>query len=365
MRPFYKSVSMATARARWLPSAESVFGMAVTSLLSVVLLSSCSTNGTQAKLQSQQSQAPLLWPPPPDEPRIAYVQSIHGPADVGIRRSAIARFTRWVVGSDKAREEFAKPFGIALDENDNLCVADTGANAILYWDAIRKKWHRFEKVGKNFYFASPVAVAKRNGIFYVADSGLGRIVAFDEDAKLRFHITNNLERPSGLTVSGEKLFVADSQRHCIVIYDLSGNYISEFGRRGSARAEFNFPTHISSDSEGNLLVTDSMNSRVQLLDQNGNFKSQIGSAGDSPGEFSRPKGVATDGFGHIYIVDALFDNMQIFNRDGRLLLNFAQAGSAPGQFWLPNGVAISRSNEVFVADSYNRRVQRFRYVGKP
>ena len=30
---------------------------------------------------------PLVWPPPPDAPRVAYVQSIVGPADIGVKRS--------------------------------------------------------------------------------------------------------------------------------------------------------------------------------------------------------------------------------------------------------------------------------------
>jgi sugar lactone lactonase YvrE len=331
----------------------------------LAMLAGCSTGSSPKKAQFEQPGVPIVWPAPPDEPRIAFVQDIRHPGDVGIKRSALTRFARWVIGSDEAKEQFAKPFGIALDENGNLCVTDTGVNAVSYWDRTRRKWYRWDKLGKNFYFSSPVSVAKQNGIFYVADSGLGSIVAFDEEGKLRFQITQKLERPTGLTISGDTLYVVDSQRHNVVKYDLQGQFLGAFGGRGVGGGQFNFPTHIAADGNGNLFVTDSMNSRVQVLDRDGNFKSQIGSIGDSPGEFSRPKGVATDSHGHVYVLDALFDSMQVFDRDGRLLLNFAQAGSAPGQFWMPNGVAISRNNEIFVADSYNRRVQQFKYIGKP
>jgi hypothetical protein len=338
------------------------FRMALFGLALVALLAFTGCAGSQRAPSAAEPAAPLVWPAPPEQARIAYVQSVHRPADVGVKSSAFVRFGRWLTGSEKGNEPLIKPFGIALDENDNLCLTDTGANAVCFYDRAKKKWQRWDKIGR-LRFISPVAIARRNGLFYVADSGLGAVLAFKEDGKLLLQITNHLERPSGLALLKDQLLVADAQRHCVVIFDLQGNYRAEFGRRGVGEGQFNFPTHLAVDGASNLLVTDSMNNRVQMLERQGQCKAQIGSIGDSPGHFSRPKGVAVDSFGHIYVVDALFDNIQIFDPSGRLLLNFGEEGGAAGQFWLPNGIAISRSNEIFVADSYNHRVQIFKYVG--
>jgi DNA-binding beta-propeller fold protein YncE len=307
---------------------------------------------------------PLVWPAPPDPPRVAFVRAIGRPADVGVKATGFGRFTRWLTGSAKGNEPLVKPFGIALDEHDNLCLTDTGASAVCYFDRANVKWRRWDRVGK-LRFASPVAVARRQGIFYVADPGRASVVVFDDAGKLLFQITNRLTHPSGLVLVGERLFVTDAHRHCVVSFDLRGRHLAEFGRRGSGPGEFNFPTHIAADGNGHLLVTDSMNGRVQILDADGRCLGQIGSLGDSPGHFSRPKGAAADALGHVYVIDALFDNLQVFDRAGRFLLHLGDAGSEPGQFWLPNGVAISRANEIFVTDSYNRRVQVFQYVGSP
>lgn len=324
------------------------------------ILSGCATAGrTDASAQPATS---LVWPPQPDAPRIAFVQTIGQPADVGVKRSGFGRFANWLTGSVKGKEPLIKPFGVAFDENDNLCVTDTGANAICFFDRQKTKWSRWEKLGK-FRFESPVAVAKQKGIFYVADSGLASIIAFDERGRLLFETTNQLQRPSGLAISSERLFATDSKRHCVVVFNLAGKFISEFGKRGTGAGEFNFPTHIAADAGGNLFVTDSINSRVQMFDAGGNFKKEIGSIGDAPGHFSRPKGVAADAFGHVYVIDGMFDNIQIFDREGRFLLNLGETGTGAGQFWLPNGIAISRQNEIFIADSYNRRIQVFKYVG--
>lgn len=333
--------------------------LALMACIPLLFFASCATR----KSETAPPATSLVWPAPPETPRITYSKSIHQPGDLGAKTSGFNRFANWITGAEKGREQLVKPFGVALDEFDNLCLTDTGANVVCFFDRAKKKWMRWNKIEK-FRFRSPVAVAKKNGVFYVVDSSLAAIVAFNENGKLIFQITAHLERPSGIVVLNEQLFVTDSQRHQIVVFDLRGNFVTEFGKRGTQPGEFNFPTHIATDGEGNLLVTDSMNGRVQRLGRDGNFINEIGSIGNATGHFSRPKGVAVDSFGHVYAIDALFDNIQIFDRDGKFLLNLGESGAKPGEFWLPNGIAISKQNEIYVADSYNRRVQVFKYVGQ-
>jgi DNA-binding beta-propeller fold protein YncE len=325
--------------------------------LAAALLSSCATPPRGAAEKS----APV-WPSPPDQPRIAYVRSLHGPDDIGQSLSMFTRFGHWLTGETGESIALQKPFGLALDESGNLCVTDTGADMVCYLDFARKKWRRYPAAGKTA-FVSPVAVAKRNGIFYVADSALGKVLAFRDDGKSVFEITNSLVRPVGLAIAGNSLAVVDSQAHDVSVFDLAGKFLFTFGRRGTGPGEFNFPTHIASDAGGHWLVTDSLNCRIQIFSLDGKFISQFGSSGDTSGHFGRPKGVAVDSFGHIYVADAIFDNVQIFDAAGRLLLNFGQAGDRAGEFGLPGGVVISPDNTIYVADGYNHRVQIFKYLG--
>jgi sugar lactone lactonase YvrE len=310
------------------------------------------------------SPAAPVWPPPPAEPRIIYVRNITSPADLGIKRPVLSRVAGWITGASADSAQFVKPFGVALDDAGNLLVTDTGANVACCLDRARKKWLRWQQAGKT-RFECPVAIARRGNTAFVADSVLAKVFALDEKGKLLFEITRELERPSGLAVAGDRLFIADAQRHQVVVCSLRGEFISKFGRRGSGPGELNFPTHLAVDSESHLLVTDSLNCRIQVFDASGRCLRGIGSAGDGPGHFSRPKGVAVDALGHIYVVDAVFDNVQLFDDQGRLLMTWGEGGSNPGQFWLPNGIAIGRDNQIYVADSYNRRIQVFSYTGKP
>lgn len=320
----------------------------------LVLLTGCATIPAPPTVHPQ-------WPAPPEEPRITYVQSLRQPADAGIQPSGLRRFLGYLFGHQSPADQLQKPFGLALDESDNLCLTDTGAKAVIYHDRTRQRWHRWTRLGK-LEFTEPIAIAKRHEIFYVADTG--RVLAF-RDGHLLFQLTNHLQRPTGLAIVGDQLFVADAQRHCIVRFDLTGHYQTEFGRRGTADGEFNFPTHLATDARQRLLVTDSLNCRIQIFDTTGRFLTKIGRPGDGLGCFSRPKGAAVDSHGHVYVLDANFDNFQIFNPAGQLLLPVGEAGTDPGQFWLPNGIAISSKNEIFVTDGYNHRVQIFQYQEQP
>lgn len=303
-----------------------------------------------------------IWPPPPDEPRVVFVKSISGPADIGQTPSFFRKLGNWITGDTGESQKLQKPFGIALDENGNLCLTDTGNNSVCYLDFAHQQWKRWSAVSK-IQFKSPVAVAHRNGIFYVADSELGKVIAFGDNGKLLFQIGESLKRPVGLAIAGDLLVVVDSQLHSAFVFDLQGKFKFQFGKRGVGPGEFNFPTHVSADNFGHLLITDSMNSRVQVFTLDGKYISEIGSAGDTSGHFGRPKGAAADSFDHIYVADAVFSNIQIFDLQGQLLLNLGEAGTRAGEFGLPNGIAIGADNQIYIADCYNHRVQVLKYIG--
>jgi DNA-binding beta-propeller fold protein YncE len=312
------------------------------------------------------AEAPAVlpsWPSPPAEPYVVYVRDISMPKDIGDKSGFFMRLANWITGVTSDAKKLDHPFGLSLDDAGNLLITDTGANAVCFLDFTRKKWLRWTAVdGRKFQ--SPVAAVHSAQTFFVADSALGKVIAFNESGKVQFEITNGLVRPAGLALLGDKLVIADSQLHQVVFCGLHGELISQFGRRGNGPGEFNFPTHVAVDDHRQIYVTDSLNQRVQVFDAAGKFLRAFGSVGDGPGHFSRPKGVAVDRAGHVYVVDAVFDNVQIFDGQGRLLLDFGEAGSAAGQFWLPNAIAINSRNEIFVADAYNHRLQMFRYTGK-
>jgi DNA-binding beta-propeller fold protein YncE len=310
---------------------------------------------------SEQMTLPA-WPPPPQPPYIVYEHELTGPKDIGAKLPFFTRLINSITGESSDSQKLDRPFGLSLDDAGNLLVTDTGANAVCFLDFQHKKWTRWTAVGKT-RFVSPVAAVHAGKFFYVADSALAKVIAFDIKGKVEFEITNGLERPSGIALMGDKLIIADSQQHQVFICRTDGKLISRFGKRGRGPGEFNFPTHVAVDAREQILVTDSLNRRIQVFTNTGQFVREFGSAGDGPGHFSRPKGVAVDRAGHVYVVDAEFGNVQIFDDTGRLLFDWGETGTEIGKFWLPNAIAINSLNEIFVADAYNHRIQVFRYTG--
>ncbi len=308
--------------------------------------------------------SPLTWPPPPAPARIRFVKSVERPKDLGVRLSWWRRIPAFLLGSPSLTRAFVKPCGVAFDDSGDLCMTDTGSGIVFWFDRENRRFRCWEEIG-GMRFVSPVAVAKQGDRIFVADTVLGKILVFTEKGKFEFEISEEILRPAGLTIHGDRLLVADAKRHQVLIFDLDGAFIAALGSRGEGPGQFNFPTRLTTDSQGHLYVTDSMNFRAQIMHQDGTFIREFGVLGDGSGHFNRPKGIAIDPGGHVYLVDALFDNVQVFDTEGRFLMHWGRAGTGPGEFWLPGDMAISSGHEIAVADSYNGRIQIFEYLATP
>src|SRR5215471_15718885 len=85
----------------------------------VLIVASCAQVQHPPAMKSSPPAKPLVWPAPPEVARITYVQTIFRPADIGMKFSPFTRFGHWITGSEKGNEALLKPFGLALDDNDN------------------------------------------------------------------------------------------------------------------------------------------------------------------------------------------------------------------------------------------------------
>jgi DNA-binding beta-propeller fold protein YncE len=328
-------------------------------MTAVLLLAGACAGPALVADNNETATAPLVWPKPPEQARIRYLRSVTGPQDWGIARSLLRRLTDALSG--RGEEMFQRP-GAVAERDGVLYVADPGAQALWILDAPRSRYVRVTQVGAQA-LTSPVALALGpDGAVFVADTALNAVFLVDRDGVLlRTFATQGLERPAGLAwdALARQLYVLDSLRHRITVFDGHGALLRTIGESGNGDGQFNHPTHLALDADGALLVTDALNFRVQLISRDGRFLGKFGQVGNGGGDLSAPKGVAADGAGHIYVVDALFDVVQIFDRQGQLLLAFGEHGERPGQFSLPRGIFISADDKVYVADAYNRRVQVF------
>ena len=335
----------------------------ITVLVLAVLTAACGGPAVrEAPAGRQASTEPLVWPKPPQSPRVRFIGAVARPADLGVKPSFWKRLGKLLHGAEP--DWFIRPGGVATQDH-KIYVADPGAQALWVLDTEAGRFQRVQQAGRQ-RLVSPVAVAPgRNERVYLADSYLAKVFVYDADAKLQTIISDKkLQRPAGLAYDAAKdrLYVADSAAHRIWIFTGNGKPVGKLGGRGTAKGQFNFPTHLALDRKGVLYVTDAMGFRIQMFGQDGGFLGTFGRHGNASGDFAAPKGVGADSAGHVYVVDALFDAVQIFDRGGRLLLSFGERGLGPGQFWLPGGLYIDKQDRIYVADAYNQRIQIFEYL---
>jgi len=310
--------------------------------------------GPTEKPQEQTTE--LVWPPPPEKPRIKYLGSYRGESD--FRKEG---FLGLILGEEESRLDLVKPYGVWA-KNGKIYVADTGYNTIILIDTEKKK---VKPIGA---FAALIDVkGDAKGRLFASDAQAGVVYALDESGKVLMSFGwKKLKKPTGLAVDDERkrLYVVDTGEHNIKVFNYeTGELLFTIGKRGTGDGEFNFPTNAAVDRRnGNLVVVDSLNFRVQIFSPEGKFIRKFGKVGNTPGSFYRPKGVGVDSDGHIYVADAAFDNFQIFDEEGRLLMWVGQPGSGPGQFHLPAGLYIDEKDRIFVSDQFNRRVQVFQYL---
>ncbi|RME59326.1 MAG: hypothetical protein D6790_10775 [Caldilineae bacterium] len=369
-------------------------------LILLLLLAGCAGS---APVAVEGEEAVMVWPLPPDPPRVRYEGEIRGSRQVDERPGLFERIKRFLLGTSPASEAIAirRPFDVYADAAGRLFVSSGEAGYYIVLDTTgRARVVRPTGAGT---LAKPMGLGgDATGRLYVADPVQRRVVAFDAvtgDFLTAYGGRGVLLNPVDVAASpdGARIYVADSYLHQVVVFARDGELLRRIGRdvgdlaakearlavasgtepfsrkessdlrenRSQAPGAFHYPAFVEVGPKGTLYVVDAMNFRVQAFDPDGRYLFHFGRPGDTPGSFARPKGIAVDSEGHIYVVDAAFNNVQIFDPEGRLLMAFGGLGTGPGTLWLPLGIAIDTRDRIYVADRYNNRIQHYQYLAGP
>ena len=315
--------------------------------------------------QAREPLPDMVWPGPPEQPRIRFVNAVSWPEDVQIRPGLFGRFFRYLIGKEET--PMVAPYGVETDESGRLYVVDTFLRTVHVFDVRGNGYYPFPADKANLVSPIDIGIDDARGKIYVSDSKQGVVKIFEGAGKKFVGEIGKglLQRPTGIAVNAKtaELLVVDTRSAHILRYNLTDHHLKgKFGGSGAAAGKLNYPTNICVAEDGIILVSDSLNFRIQMFSPEGSYLGGFGSLGDGPGYFSRPRGVATDSDGNIYVVDGLFDNVQIFDKEFRLLMAFGGPGAGYGEFWLPTGIYIDKNDRIYVSDSHNKRVQIFQYL---
>ncbi len=337
-------------------------------LICILLLTASSALflGGCAPAQQKQDWGEILWPLPPEEPRIKFIDVLKDSTDVEPPSS----FAEALLGEDTAYE-LVRPYGVAANRDGAVYV--TNISVVYVFDKKNKKFRLIGDepgVGKLSRPAN-IAVSKADGKVYVSDTGLKRVFAYDGATGkyvTAYGHAGEFENPIGVAFDDQRqrLYIVDSKKRNVRAYAPDGSLKLTLGEGGGDKDLFHTPTHIALDDAGNIYVTDTQGFAVSIFTPEGKKIRSFGRLGDSPGDFARPKGIALDSEGHVYIVDTAFQNIQVFDQEGRVLLFFggSSVGFQPGRFVLAAGVAIDSDDRIYVTDQFTGTVQIFQYLGE-
>ena len=133
------------------------------------------------------------------------------------------------------------------------------------------------------------------------------------------------------------------------------------GGRGTGKGEFDSPTGIAVDRNGNFLVSDTNNGRIEKFSPTGTFLDIIGTKGSGQGQLGAPNGIAIDSAGNIYVADAGNHHVQKLAADGKLIDEWR--GPDAG-FYGPRRIAIGPDDSIYVFDQGRTRVVKFAPNGR-
>jgi thiol-disulfide isomerase/thioredoxin/DNA-binding beta-propeller fold protein YncE len=251
-------------------------------------------------------------------------------------------------GGTAAEVRFSSPRGLAFGAG-GLFVADTGNHLIRYIDLARRK---VKTVGGN------------------GEPELPRMGEFDA-------LETGLRSPWGLALKDDQLYIAMAGNHQIWKLDLTNGKIQDYAgsgreglRDGSLPASrFSQPSGLSIQGDW-LYVADAEDSAVRRIDmQRGQVKTLIGTGlfdfGDRDGPFTEallqhPLGVAALGDDQVLVADTYNSKLKLLDLEKRRVTTLTggdRQSAKEGDLQLnePGGIALLDSR-VLIADTNNHRI---------
>jgi uncharacterized protein (TIGR03663 family) len=289
-------------------------------------------------------------------------------AYTGVQRSIVPVQVISNIGLNGAR-------GIALSPDGSIYIADTGNSRIVHVDKTGKilaTWGSRTPDGQvpasPGTFIEPWGIAvDAQGNVYVADTWNHRIQKFDANGNFEQEwgtfgqlagASNYLWGPRSIAVGLDgRVYVTDTGNKRVVVFDSSGKVLQEFGTQGEGRLDE--PVGIAVDSNGLVYVADTWNLRVAVFSAEGNFITQWSVQGWAGDSLDNKPYIAVDSQGRVYVTDPERYRVIAFSSIGTPLATFGQYGPEEDAFGLPVGIAPDADGGIWIVDTANNRLTKY------
>ena len=319
----------------------------------VGLTATCFFGGCRSAPKQVGGAHPVFYPPAPEKPRLQFLRSFGGAADLGTGPSGLERF---VLGETEQKAGITTPYGLAIF-GGKLYVCDVGQRRVEVLDLTKRT---FGYLTEDRRLINPVNITiEEDGTKYVADPTVGAVFVFDAANTLQSILGKELQiRPIDVAVHGPYCYVTDFAGNRVVVLDkATGKEIRRMGEPGDGDDQFKQVSDLAFGPDGDLYVTDKLKARIFQFDTSGHLKRTLGRLGDNIDELVRPKGIAVDNANRLWVIDSgvslspslwSTEVAKIYDAQGRLLLYFGGPGNEPGSMNLPAKIILdSRHVDLF------------------
>ena len=257
---------------------------------------------------------------------------------------------------------FKWPWGIAVNDKDEIAVTDSGNHRIEMFLGDGTHLRSFGSKGnQQGQFNYPYGITFYNNNIIVSDSDNNRIQIFDDQGHYlhqfgeKGKLNHQLDGPYGLSIDSDgNIIVVDSRNKSIKIFTLDGQFLRRIGEEGF----FIRPVHCI-QHDNYFIVSDNGDHCVKVFDKQGKFLSSFGTMGAGDGEFNSPSCLSVNKAGHLLVCDRLSHRVQVFKLTGEFITKFGASGKEKGTLNWPISTAFLSNGRIIVTDFSNHRVQVF------
>ena len=258
--------------------------------------------------------------------------------------------------------QLAQPFGLSVDDNRTVYVADFANHRIVKWD--RDAISGQVVAGGNgqgdhadqLYYPTNVIV-ERDGTLYISDVYNSRVQRFSRGAKSGETVIGHIS-VHGIALDDQgTLYVSVPERGQVAKW-LPDQAVGQVITIDSSR-----PMDLFVDRSRFVYVIDNTDRVLKI-----NFETEevwvviVGSEGNGTDQLSAPNSIVVDQLGTMYVADT--SNRRIIRwpygaTSGSVILGGRGAGSAADQLDEPTDLAFDLEGNIYVVDPSNHRVQKF------
>ena len=208
--------------------------------------------------------------------------------------------------------------------------------------------------GDNELNAAGIAIEENNELIFIADWGKSRvqIASFEGQFMTRFG-QDTLERPWGITVSIEHVFITDAGLQVVLQFDRkSYELVVRTGTQGSEDGQFNSPRGLCIDYN-DVLVADSGNNRVSVFSKDLLFISNIGF-----GHLKDPRDIKLTPDSVVVVLDRSPKCVHYYSKNGHLLSSCIYRREGPDCLvYRPTFLCLDLAGNIIISDRGNHRIR--------